>query len=84
MTAATAVERRPELPGAIVVGPGQKVGLISRGGFFHQISGAFGREIYLRRPISSLLAVLPPPLRLASDCDIPSADLLHDVLENAE
>jgi signal transduction histidine kinase/CheY-like chemotaxis protein/HPt (histidine-containing phosphotransfer) domain-containing protein len=66
-------ERQPELPGVIVVGPGKNVGLVSRGSFFHQVSATFGREIYLRRPISSLLAVLPPPLQLSSGCDIPSA-----------
>jgi signal transduction histidine kinase/DNA-binding response OmpR family regulator/HPt (histidine-containing phosphotransfer) domain-containing protein len=67
-------ERRPDLPGAVVVGPDGNVGMISRVGFFRQISTAFGREIYLRRPISFLLEALPgPPLRLASDCDISSA-----------
>jgi two-component system sensor histidine kinase/response regulator len=67
-------ERSPELPGAVVLGPDGDVGLISRAGFFRQISTTFGREIYLKRPISLLLAALPgPPLHLAFDCDISTA-----------
>jgi signal transduction histidine kinase/CheY-like chemotaxis protein/HPt (histidine-containing phosphotransfer) domain-containing protein len=67
-------ERSPDLPGAVVVGPGGEGGLISRAGFFRQIGLAFGREIYLKRPISYLLEALPgPALRVSSECDIPTA-----------
>jgi signal transduction histidine kinase/CheY-like chemotaxis protein/HPt (histidine-containing phosphotransfer) domain-containing protein len=64
-------ERRPELPAAVVVGDDGSVGMISRVAFFRQISTNFGREIFLRRPISILLKALPePPLRWNADCDI--------------
>ena len=73
-TIAAAFERRPDLPAVIVAGPDGEFGLISRGAFFHQLSRPFSLEIYLKRPISLLLEVLPgPPLRLPSDCPVAEA-----------
>jgi signal transduction histidine kinase/DNA-binding response OmpR family regulator len=67
-------ERRPDLPGVIVAGAEGVLGLISRVGFFRQMSRPFSLEIYLRRPISLLLEALQTPtLCLAADCDIPQA-----------
>jgi signal transduction histidine kinase/DNA-binding response OmpR family regulator len=67
-------ERCPDLPGVVVVEADGKVGLISRAGFFRLISTTFGREIYLKRPISLMLEALSnPPLRLPDDRDISAA-----------
>jgi hypothetical protein len=58
-------ERRPDLPGVILDdGPGT-AGAISRQNFFRLISGPFGREIFLRRPIGVMARSLSGgPLRL--------------------
>ena len=50
-------EQRPEAPGLIVTDAGRFVSAISRDNFFRRLSQPFGREIFLRRPISEFLKV---------------------------
>jgi signal transduction histidine kinase len=72
-------ERRPELPGVIVVREGASperrlVAMLSRGVFFQRLSRPYSREIYLNRPIQILLDDhLPIPLVLAADTRIADA-----------
>jgi signal transduction histidine kinase len=71
---ATELERRPELPGVIIHGPGGGRGLISRQNFFRQMSRQFSLELYLRRPIHRLCQAVPTePLVLPGSCSIPDA-----------
>jgi signal transduction histidine kinase len=51
-------ERSPDLPGVILSEAGQLLGIVSRQQFFHEISGPFGREIFLKRPVKVLLRIL--------------------------
>jgi signal transduction histidine kinase/DNA-binding response OmpR family regulator len=51
-------ERLPNLPGLIVVEQGQLLGVVSRQQFFHEISGPFGREVFLKRSVRVLLRIL--------------------------
>ncbi len=67
-------ERRPELPGIIVVDDQRELGVISRTLFFQQMSRPFSQEIYRRRPVAVMLQALPEPLlRLGADCPIHEA-----------
>jgi signal transduction histidine kinase/DNA-binding response OmpR family regulator len=71
---AAAFERWADLPGVIVGRPEGEPALISRVGFFRQMSRPFSLEIYSKRPIQVLVNALPsPPLRLAADTPIPEA-----------
>jgi signal transduction histidine kinase/DNA-binding response OmpR family regulator len=71
---ATAFEQLPDLPGIVVCSAGKVVGMISRAGFFRQMSRPFSIEIYHRRPVYVLLHALPEaPLRLPADCLVPAA-----------
>jgi signal transduction histidine kinase/CheY-like chemotaxis protein/HPt (histidine-containing phosphotransfer) domain-containing protein len=70
----TEFERRPELPGVIVGNGANMEGVISRQSFFSVMSGAFAREIFLKRPIERLLGTIKAaPLVLPGTCPIPDA-----------
>lgn len=47
------------LPGAILVRQGKLTGLISRTKFLEILSRAFGRELFLRRPLNALYSIHP-------------------------
>lgn len=47
-------EEKPMLPGVILLHQGSLVGMISRHRFWERLSRAYGRELFLRRPISVL------------------------------
>jgi hypothetical protein len=67
-------ERRPDLPGVIIRQGTRRVSMVSRQTFFHLISRAFGRELYLRRPIHVLCRAAPfAVLRLPVACRISEA-----------
>jgi signal transduction histidine kinase/CheY-like chemotaxis protein/HPt (histidine-containing phosphotransfer) domain-containing protein len=71
---AEAFEAHPELPGVVVTAGGEVAGMISRDGYFRQMSRPFSLEIYQRRPIRFLLDALShPPMLLRSDSLIPAA-----------
>jgi signal transduction histidine kinase/CheY-like chemotaxis protein len=71
---AAAFDERPDLPGVIVEEPGAEAALISRTGFFRQMSRLFSLEIYHKRPIHVLLKALDvPTLRLPAHTPIPEA-----------
>jgi hypothetical protein len=72
--AAEAFERQVELPGVIVMDRGNMAGMISRRAFHERVGRSFGVEVYLRRPLQTILrAVDSKPLRLRQDCSIPAA-----------
>lgn len=67
-------DRQPELPGVIVHDGQAIVGVVSRQSFFSMISGPFGREIFLNRPIAVLFnTIQADPLELAGTCPISDA-----------
>jgi signal transduction histidine kinase/DNA-binding response OmpR family regulator len=71
---AAAFDQRPELPGVIVGSEEDEPALISRTGFFKQMSRLFSLEIYHKRPIAVLVKALEvPTLRLPSHAPIPDA-----------
>jgi signal transduction histidine kinase/CheY-like chemotaxis protein len=71
---AAAFDERSDLPGVIVDVPEDQPALISRTGFFKQMSRLFSLEIYHKRPISVLLRALDvPTLRLPAETPIPDA-----------
>jgi len=68
------LERHPDLPGVIVRDGSYLVGVITRQGFFRQMSRLFSREIYLRRPIRLFFhGDEPQPCCLPSSCPINEA-----------
>ena len=68
------LETRQELPGILVEQPGRSPVLVSRTVFKDQLSRPFGRELFLRNPISQLIESLPDDaLLLPSDTAIPDA-----------
>jgi signal transduction histidine kinase/CheY-like chemotaxis protein/HPt (histidine-containing phosphotransfer) domain-containing protein len=72
--AAAELERRPELPGLIVSDGPAVLGMISRRNFFQLMSGPFGQEIFLKRPVAVLFhAVRAEPLLLAGTCRVTDA-----------
>jgi signal transduction histidine kinase/CheY-like chemotaxis protein len=67
-------ERHPDLPGVIVRADTAIVGMVSRQTFFNRLSSPFGREIFLRRPISVLFRAAPIDLLiLPGTCPINEA-----------
>jgi signal transduction histidine kinase/ActR/RegA family two-component response regulator len=69
-----AFDRHADLPGVLVTDGPLVLGLVSRLGFFRQMSRPFSLEIFHRRPVRVLLAALPGrPLRLPASCPIPEA-----------
>lgn len=54
----------PELPGCIVVGNHEIVGVISRKNLFKALSRPFAREVFMRRPVESLAEYIDrsPPI----------------------
>src|SRR5262249_44030299 len=67
-------ERQPDLPGVIVQDGPRVVGLVSRPSFFSLISGPFGREVFLKRPLAVLVNPLQAEsLQLAGSCAIHEA-----------
>jgi signal transduction histidine kinase/CheY-like chemotaxis protein len=71
---AAAFDQRPELPGVIVGTEDGEPALISRTGFFKQMSRLFSLEIYHKRPIAVLVKALEvPTLHLPSHTPIPDA-----------
>src|SRR3569623_771748 len=52
---ATEFEKRPELPGVVVMDRGRKLGMISRERFLEHLSRPYGLELYMGRPIEALL-----------------------------
>jgi signal transduction histidine kinase/CheY-like chemotaxis protein len=55
-------ERSKELPGVLIYSEERLVALISRAGFFAELSRSFAREIYLKRPVETMLRSMAPPL----------------------
>jgi signal transduction histidine kinase/DNA-binding response OmpR family regulator len=75
-------DREPTLPGVILVANETVVGVVSRQSFFRQISGPFGREVFLKRPIAVLHAGLQiHPLLVPDSC--PINDAAHRALDRA-
>jgi signal transduction histidine kinase/FixJ family two-component response regulator len=69
-----AFDRHDDLPGVLVADGPTVLGLISRSGFFRQMSRPFSLEIFQRRPVRVLLSALPGrPLRLPASCPISEA-----------
>jgi signal transduction histidine kinase/CheY-like chemotaxis protein/HPt (histidine-containing phosphotransfer) domain-containing protein len=67
-------ERQPDLPGVIVMDARGLTGMISRQGFFKQMSRPFSLEIFLRRPIHVMLqSRAVEPLVLDRTCPIAQA-----------
>ncbi len=67
-------DRRPNLPGAIVLSEGKLFGVVARDTFFRRLSGPYCRELFLRKPIKSFLTNWPIDLlQLPSNCSIHAA-----------
>ncbi len=67
-------DRRPELPGAIVLAEGRLSGIVARDTFFRRLSGPYCRELFLKKPIRNFLTIWPIDLlQLPSDCSIHAA-----------
>jgi hypothetical protein len=74
-----AFDRHDDLPGVLVADGPAVLGLVSRQGFFRQMSRPFSLEIFQRRPVRVLLGALPAgPLRLPAYC--PISDAAHAAL----
>ena len=72
--AAETFQRHPELPGVIVMDKDVMAGMIPRRAFHERVGRSYGVEVYLRRPLRTLLhAVDARPLCLRQDCSIPAA-----------
>lgn len=69
------LQKRPELPGVIVVDGDRTLGIVSRRMFFEQMSQPYSLELYLRRPARILLEAMAADtlLRLPGDCAIDRA-----------
>ncbi|HWA97168.1 MAG TPA: response regulator [Pirellulales bacterium] len=67
-------ERRPDLAGVLVIDQNVLVGMVSRERFLEHLSRPYGVELFLKRPIHSLLdAVSTHPLVLPLDLGIHEA-----------
>ena len=69
-------EREPKLPAIIVRGSsdGDATSMVSRAGFFQQLSSTFGRELCMPRPIGYLLRIIKDrPLRVPATTAIVTA-----------
>ena len=67
-------DRRPDLPGAIVLAEGKLFGVVARDTFFRRLSGPYCRELFLRKPIENFLTNWPIDLlQLPSSCSIHAA-----------
>lgn len=67
-------DRRPDLPGAIVLAEGKLFGVVARDTFFRRLSGPYCRELFLRKPIENFLTNWPIELlQLPSSCSIHAA-----------
>jgi signal transduction histidine kinase len=67
-------DRRPDLPGVIVVSQGKTAGVVARDTFFRRLSGPYCRELFLRKPIGDFLGNWPAGLlQLPVDCSIHAA-----------
>ena len=67
-------DRRPDLPGVIVLTEGKLTAIVARDTFFRRLSGPYCRELFLRRPIQGFVANWPSDLlRLPADCSIHAA-----------
>jgi HPt (histidine-containing phosphotransfer) domain-containing protein len=72
--AAEVFEQNPDLPGVIVYDGDEMSGMIPRKSFHERIGRSFGVEVYLRRPLQTILqSVDNAPLILNEDCAIPAA-----------
>ena len=70
----TEFDRRPNLPGAIVLSGGKLFGVVARDTFFRRLSGPYCRELFLRKPIENFLTNWPIDLlQLPSSCSIHAA-----------
>jgi signal transduction histidine kinase len=64
-------DRRPELPGVILLHQGRLQGCVSRDSLFRRLSGPFCRELFLRKPVWEFLDTWHSNvLRLEADCSI--------------
>lgn len=52
---ASQLNKKPDLPGVLVVSDQKFLGMISRRCFFEQMSSPYGRELFIKRPINYLL-----------------------------
>jgi HPt (histidine-containing phosphotransfer) domain-containing protein len=72
--AAEAFHQNPELPGVILMDGNALAGMIPRNSFHERIGRTYGVEVYLRRPLLTILqAVEHEPMILNEDCAIPAA-----------
>ncbi|HMF16662.1 MAG TPA: response regulator, partial [Gemmataceae bacterium] len=66
-----------ELPGIIIHDGPSRVRVVSRQAFFRLMSGPFGREVFLKRPLAVLVQSVPSePLQLPGTCLIAEAALI--------
>ena len=64
-------DRRPDLPGVILLHEGRLEGFVSRDSLFRHLSGPFCRELFLRKPIREFLRTWRNDvLQLEADCSI--------------
>jgi signal transduction histidine kinase len=67
-------DKRPELPGVILLHQGRLQGCVSRDSLFRHLSGPFCRELFLRKPIWEFLDTWHSNiLRLEAECSIHQA-----------
>ena len=67
-------DRRPDLPGMIVLAEGKLLGIVARDTFFRRLSGPYCRELFLRKPIQRLSHDLAGrPFATAVECSIHAA-----------
>jgi HPt (histidine-containing phosphotransfer) domain-containing protein len=72
--AASAFKEHIDLPGVIIMDGEEMAGMISRRAFHERVGRSFGVEVYLRRPLQTILeAVDHKPLCLDQGTSIPSA-----------
>ena len=68
------LDRRPDLPGAIVLAEGKLFGVVARDTFFRRLIGPYCRELFLKKPIKNFLTNWPLDLlQLPSSCSIHAA-----------
>ncbi|MEI8375569.1 MAG: ATP-binding protein [Planctomycetota bacterium] len=66
--------RRPDLPGAIVLHDGKLLAIVARDTFFRRLSGPYCRELFLRKSIQNFITNWPIHLlQLPSSCSIHAA-----------
>ncbi len=72
----TLLRRNPDLPGVIVAESGEIIGVAPRMAFLEQLSRRFGQDLYLHRPVRSLLPHLPcQALIVAAEVGVEDAEL---------